>query len=201
MKRPLGTKPWDPVEHLDSEEVIAAYLEAAHETGDSALIAAAKKDVAAAQAIRDGIMIDGHRAVVTFDPEICMYRGEFVGLRGAGGAEFYAKDRERLIEEGRTSLEVYYEAMDSRAVNEFKRKLAAGEEELIPDAYMERFLASESPVRVWRDLRGLSVEDLTERAGIPADLLAGIENGDCTADPFTTASLAKTLRLDIGDLS
>ncbi len=45
----VKTHPWDPAEHLDSPEAIAAYLDAAMEEGDSALIAAALGDVARAR--------------------------------------------------------------------------------------------------------------------------------------------------------
>jgi len=44
----LKTKAWDPSEFLDSSESIAAYLEAAFEDGDPALIAAALGDIARA---------------------------------------------------------------------------------------------------------------------------------------------------------
>ena len=40
------TKVWDAAEHLDSEEDMAAYLEAALEDGDPALVAAALGDIA-----------------------------------------------------------------------------------------------------------------------------------------------------------
>lgn len=43
------TTPWDPAEHLKSEEDMAAYLEAALEEGDSNLIAAALGDIARAK--------------------------------------------------------------------------------------------------------------------------------------------------------
>jgi len=43
------TTPWDPAEHLDTEEDMAAYLEAALEEGDSNLIAAALGDIARAK--------------------------------------------------------------------------------------------------------------------------------------------------------
>lgn len=43
------TTVWDPAEYLASPESIAAYLEAAFEEGDPALIAAALGDVARAQ--------------------------------------------------------------------------------------------------------------------------------------------------------
>lgn len=47
--RKTATRPWDPAEHLESEEDIAAYLEAALEEGDAALIAAAIGDIARAK--------------------------------------------------------------------------------------------------------------------------------------------------------
>jgi len=45
---PVKTRPWDPSEYLDSPKSISAYLEAAFEDGDPALIAAAVGDVARA---------------------------------------------------------------------------------------------------------------------------------------------------------
>ncbi len=43
------TRPWDAADHLESDEDIVAYLEAAFEAGDPALIAAALGDVARAR--------------------------------------------------------------------------------------------------------------------------------------------------------
>jgi probable addiction module antidote protein len=43
------TRPWDVAEHLETEEEMAAYLEAAFEEGDPALIAAALGDIARAR--------------------------------------------------------------------------------------------------------------------------------------------------------
>ena len=50
---------------------------------------------------------DGYRAVIQYDPEINMFRGEFVGLNG--GADFYATDIEGLRYEGKLSLKVFLE--------------------------------------------------------------------------------------------
>ena len=44
----LKTTPWDPSEFLDNPKSIAAYLDAAFEDGDPALIAAALGDIARA---------------------------------------------------------------------------------------------------------------------------------------------------------
>ncbi len=46
---PIKTRQWDPAEHLDSPEAIAAYLDAALEDGDPQLVAAALGDIARAK--------------------------------------------------------------------------------------------------------------------------------------------------------
>ena len=48
--------------------------------------------------------INGHKAIIQYDPEIEMFRGEFVDLNG--GADFYAKDIDGLRKEGEISLNV-----------------------------------------------------------------------------------------------
>ena len=45
------TRPWDAAEHLETAEDMAAYLEAALEEGDRALVAAAMGDIARAKGI------------------------------------------------------------------------------------------------------------------------------------------------------
>jgi predicted HicB family RNase H-like nuclease len=54
------------------------------------------------------MLINGYQAVISFDPDIQMFRGEFVGLNG--GADFYAKDVDGLRREGEISLKVFLEA-------------------------------------------------------------------------------------------
>ena len=49
----LETKPWDAVDYIKSPEQQAAYLEAAFEDGDPALIAAAIGDIARARGMSD----------------------------------------------------------------------------------------------------------------------------------------------------
>jgi len=47
------TRPWDPAEHLETQEDIVAYLEAAFEDGGPALIAAALGDIARAKGMTE----------------------------------------------------------------------------------------------------------------------------------------------------
>lgn len=58
--------------------------------------------------MQNAMTIDGHEAGITFDPEIQMFRGEFLGLNG--GADFYAKDVKGLQREGKLSLKVFLDA-------------------------------------------------------------------------------------------
>lgn len=52
--------------------------------------------------------INGYQAVIQYDSDLRMFRGEFLGLNG--GADFYAKDVEGLQREGEISLKVFLEA-------------------------------------------------------------------------------------------
>ena len=60
------------------------------------------------------MMIDGVKAVISYDPEIDMFRGELVGLNG--GADFYATDVEGLKHEGEISLRVFLAACQERGI-------------------------------------------------------------------------------------
>ena len=51
------------------------------------------------------ITIGGYRAVIQYDPDIEMFRGEFIGING--GADFYAGDVPGLKREGAKSLQVF----------------------------------------------------------------------------------------------
>jgi len=47
------TRPWDAAEHLETDEDMVAYLEAALESGDASLIAAALGDIARAKGMTE----------------------------------------------------------------------------------------------------------------------------------------------------
>ena len=49
--------------------------------------------------------IDGCKAVIAYDPQTNLFRGEFVDLNG--GADFYAADVKSLQREGKLSLKVF----------------------------------------------------------------------------------------------
>ena len=49
--------------------------------------------------------IDGYDAVIHYEPEIDLFRGEFINLNG--GADFYAADLQGLQKEGKASLDLF----------------------------------------------------------------------------------------------
>ena len=89
---------------------------------------------------------------------------------------------------------------DIAAYDAFKEKLANGEEELIPSEFVNRILDGENPIRVWRDLRGLSAKDLALACGISAAYLSEIENGHKEGSITVLKKLAEALNVSLEDL-
>ena len=58
--------------------------------------------------------INGYNAVLKYDPEIEMFRGEFLELNGS--ADFYAEDIENLKKEGAISLQIFLDACKNRNI-------------------------------------------------------------------------------------
>ena len=66
----------------------------------------------------------------------------------------------------RKLIEAAEDTVDIAAIETFRRKLAAGDEELVPAKVADRILADENRIRVWREHRGLTATTLAEKAGI-----------------------------------
>ncbi|ASN87383.1 toxin-antitoxin system HicB family antitoxin [Pectobacterium versatile] len=64
------------------------------------------------------LLIDGHTAVIAFDSEIEMFRGEFIGLNG--GADFYAYSVDELKKEGATSLAIFLDECRRDGIEPYK---------------------------------------------------------------------------------
>lgn len=66
--------------------------------------------------------IQGYKAVVSYDPDIGLFRGEFVDLNG--GADFYAADVAGLKREGEISLNVFLDVCKEQNIE--PRKIFSG---------------------------------------------------------------------------
>jgi transcriptional regulator with XRE-family HTH domain len=71
----------------------------------------------------------------------------------------------------------------------------------VPVRVIDRRIAKENPVRVWREYRSRSLRQLAARAGIGVGYLSQIENGqrEGTAEPLK--KVAAALDIDLGDLA
>ncbi len=77
---------------------------------------------------------------------------------------------------------------------------AARESESFPAEFADRLLFDESPLRVWRDYRGLTLQSLAEACGVTRQMLSMIEH--CKAKPSAAllGKLADALGCDMDDL-
>jgi DNA-binding XRE family transcriptional regulator len=89
---------------------------------------------------------------------------------------------------------------DRLAIQEFRRRLAAGEEELLPSGMVDRILGGENRIRVWREHRGLAARALAEAAGIAQPFLSQIETGKREGTVDTLRRIAEVLSVTIDDL-
>ena len=78
---------------------------------------------------------------------------------------------------------------DIRAYDEAKRAIAEGEE-LIPSSVTYAILDGENPIRVWRNRRGLTQQQLADQAGISKPYLSQLESGKRTGSADVLAALA-----------
>lgn len=100
-------------------------------------------------------------------------------------------DRLREAAEDLADLETY---------NRIKADIAAGREELIPSEFVNRMIDGESPVRVFRDLRGMTQTALAAASGVNRVQIADIEARRKTGSVETLRKLAEALRVTIDDL-
>lgn len=96
--------------------------------------------------------------------------------------------------------EALIDAVDIARADKVLADVAAGRDEFIPSAMVDRMLNGESPIRVWREHRGLSAAALAEQAGISPAYLSELESGKKQGSVTALANVAAALRLTIDDL-
>lgn len=80
-----------------------------------------------------------------------------------------------------------------------KRSIDNGEE-LVPSRVTYAILDGQNPIKVWRDYRGLTQQQLADVAGISKAYLCQIETGKRTGSTKVAASIAKALHLSLDDI-
>ena len=97
-------------------------------------------------------------------------------------------------------MEEIEDARDLAKAREVEAAVAAGTTELIPAEMAERLFAGESPLRVWREHRGLTGSALAKLAGIPQSYVSEIENGKKPGSLDAMTKLARALKVSLDDL-
>ena len=101
-------------------------------------------------------------------------------------------DRLRVAAEDLADLQTYDRA---------KAALSSGEDELIQADYANRLLNGENPLRVYRDLRGLTQAALAAKTGVSRVTVAEIETGRKHGSIATLRALADELGVSLDDLA
>ncbi|MCC5972342.1 MAG: helix-turn-helix transcriptional regulator [Pararhodobacter sp.] len=90
---------------------------------------------------------------------------------------------------------------DLQTYDRARAALAAGDDELIPAASVNRLLDGESALRVFRDLRGMTQAALADKAGVSRVTVAEIETGRKQGSVATLRALAGALEVALDDLA
>jgi len=102
-------------------------------------------------------------------------------------------------EEYKRLVEAAEMLQDVQAYDEAKKAIAEGEE-LVPGKVIYAILDGGHPVRVWREHRGLTQQQLAEAAGISVPYLSQIESGKRGGSAEVLAAIAKGLGLSLDDI-
>ena len=117
---------------------------------------------------------------------------QIVEIAGQKMAMLPMADYERLVE-------IVEDRTDAHAAAEAERRRNEGEEYL-PAELVDRILNGESPLRVWRRHRGLTLDRLAERAGVRHATLSQIENGKAQGKPALWKAVADALDVAVDDI-
>lgn len=92
------------------------------------------------------------------------------------------------------------DAADLARIDEVLADVAKTGSHALPLDAVKRILTGESPVRVWRENRGMSRKDLAEKAGVKPNYISMIEGGDRTGSPAILKRVATALGVDMEEL-
>jgi DNA-binding XRE family transcriptional regulator len=85
-------------------------------------------------------------------------------------------------------------------VQDIAKAKAARDGESFPTEFADRLLSGESPLRVWRDYRGLTLQALAGVCGVTRQMLSMIEHGKAKPSANLLGKLADALDCDMDDL-
>jgi len=89
---------------------------------------------------------------------------------------------------------------DVRAYDAAKSRIEEGEDEIIPFEIVERRVAGENPLKIWREYRRLTQEKLAKKSKVSRPMIAAIETGHKKGGIATLKKLAAALGVGLENL-
>jgi DNA-binding XRE family transcriptional regulator len=89
---------------------------------------------------------------------------------------------------------------DIRDFDRINTGIENGKEELIPSEVVYAILDGENPIKVWREYRGQTQQQLADAAGISKPYLSQIETGKRTGTTDILSAIAKALDVSLDDV-
>ena len=86
---------------------------------------------------------------------------------------------------------------DIRDFDEINAAIKRGEEELIPAEVVNAILDGKSPIKVWREYRGLTQQQLADMIGISKPYLSQLETGKRTGTAEVLSTIADALNVSL----
>lgn len=86
---------------------------------------------------------------------------------------------------------------DIRDFDEIRAAIDRGEQELIPAEVVNAILDGKTPIKVWREFRNLTQQQLSDRVGISKPYLSQLETGKRTGTTEVLAAIAKALDVSL----
>jgi DNA-binding XRE family transcriptional regulator len=97
-------------------------------------------------------------------------------------------------------LEAFEDADDRLSILNSRAARAKGTDNAIPVAFVQRLLAGEPPVRVYREWRGMKATELARAADVKQPYLSAIETGAKPGSAAALKRIAAVLKVDLEDL-
>ena len=116
--------------------------------------------------MKNVMTINGERAIIEYDPDINMFRGEFTGLND--GADFYADSLAGLEAEGRKSLEVFFEVCRENGIEPRRSFSGRFNLRLKPSVHQMAVLAAEAHRQSLNEWVETTIEEALELEEVAA---------------------------------
>lgn len=112
-----------------------------------------------------------------------------------------ARDDPRLLVKALRNVAEFEENLaDSQAALAVQARIDDGSDEFVPETVVNRLVSGESPLRVWREYRGLSHAALARAANTSRVQIVDIEAGRRTGSVRTLRRLADALGVGLDDV-